>query len=198
MRMRWTASLVALLLAACSGDSVDRGRAKVETAPEPSPAASAPSATPVSTPDAPRPSPAGGPDLSYAVLDPKMEGELPIRWIPIFDGAPRTRLENGSLWAPTSAVVRVLASEAKVAFEGGRLKIDGQPVDTPARLENGEPWAAVTPLARHFGAYARIHQEDGSVAIWPRDALIWLRDHGYPRAPVLREARAAGLLGSAG
>ncbi len=198
MRMRWTASLVALFLAACSGDSVDRGRARVETAPEPGPAASAPSATPVSTPDAPRPSSVGGPDLSYAALDPKMEGELPIRWIPIFDGTPRTRLEDGSLWAPASAVVRVLASGAKVAFEGGRLKIDGQPVDTPARLENGEPWAAVTPLARHFGAYARIHQEDGSVAIWPRDALIWLRDHGDPRAPVLREAKAAGLLGSAG
>ncbi len=189
-------SLVALLLTACSGGTT--------AAPEPRAGASEPAAasvppaasTTISTPAASQPPSAGGPDLSYAVLDTKMEGESPIRRTPVFTGAPQTRLEGGELWAPATAVVHVLAPEAMVTFEDGRLKIDGRPVTVPARLENGQPWAAVVPLARHFGAYARVHQPDGSVVIWPREALLWLRDHGDQQAAVLREAKAAGLLGS--
>lgn len=188
MNTRWLVSFAALLFCACSSrPPAGQDPAAVEAAPLPASTGSAP-ATPA----------AGGPALSYAVLDPKMEGELPVRWLPVFSGPPRTGLEGGVLWAPAAAVVRVLAPEARVTFAGGHLQIDGETTAVPARLEGGEAWAAVAPLARRFGAYARVHEEDGSVAIWPRDALLWLRDHGDPGAPVLREAKAAGLLGPPG
>lgn len=185
MKALWTLPLAALLALACTGSSADRNRRDVEPAPEPVSRA------------APAPQPAAGPDLSYSVLDPKMEGETPIRRSPVFSGTPQTRLENGTLWAPVRPVVRVLAPQAKVTFKDGRLEVDGKPADVPVRLESGEPWAAVEPLARHFGAYARVHEEDGSVALWPREVLLWLSDHGDPQGAVVREAKAEGLLGSA-
>lgn len=197
MRMRWPVfPLAALLFVACSGGPAERGRAEAGgTVAEPrSEAVPATPASSASQPAASSPAPGAGPDLSYGVLDTQMEGEVPIRWMPVFTGPPQTHLEGGTLWAPAAAVVRVLAPHSKVSFEAGSLKINGNAVTAPARLENGEPWAAVAPLARHFGAYARINEADGSVSLWPRDALVWLRDNGDPQAPVLREARAAGLL----
>ena len=134
------------------------------------------------------------PDLSYAQLDMTLDGEAPIRWVPVFGGKPRTLLEAGVLWAPVAAVVAVLSPRALVAWKAESLEVDGQTLAIPVREIQGEPWAEVAPLARHFGAYARVHPDDGSVVLWPRDALLWLRDHGDPRAPALKEAREAGLL----
>ncbi|HEY9422476.1 MAG TPA: hypothetical protein VIW92_13750 [Thermoanaerobaculia bacterium] len=163
--------------------------------PEPTTGA-APSSAPISTPAASRPSAVAGPDLSYSVLIPESEDEVPIRWTPVFTGTPQTRLEGGALWAPAASVVRVLAPQSKAIFEGGSLKIDGKAVTAPSRLENGEPWAAVAPLARHLGAYAAVNETDGSVSLWTRDALVWLRDNGDPQSPVLQGAKAAGLIPS--
>lgn len=186
-------SLVALLLGACSGGSAERGRGGAEVTPETRAGAAAPDSAPASTPAAPRPSPVAGPELSYSVLIPESEDEVPIRWTSVFTGTPRTRLEGGELWAPAAAVARVLAPQSRVSFEAGSLKIDGKAASVPARLENGEPWAAVAPLARHFGALARVHESGGSVSLWTRDALVWLRDNNS-QSPVLQEARAAGLV----
>jgi hypothetical protein len=193
MRAYWTVSLVALLLGACSGGSAERNRGGAGVTPEPRAGATAPDSAPASTPAAPRPSPVAGPDLSYSVLIPESEDEVPIRWTSVFTGTPRTRLEGGELWAPAAAVARVLAPQSRVSFEAGSLKVDGKAVTVPARLENGEPWAAVAPLARHFGALARVREPEGSVSLWTRDALVWLRDNNS-QSPVLQEARAAGLL----
>lgn len=193
MKAFWTMAPV-LFLVACSSGPADRSRGEVEAVPESRSGAAAPVSSPAPAPS--RPASAAGPDLSYAVLDTKKEGELPVRWVQAFSGTPQTRLEGGVLWAPAAPVVRILAPNARVTFEGGALKVDGKAVTAPARSENGEPWAAVVPLARHFGAYARVHPDDGSIAIWPRDVLLWMRDHGDPQAPVLREAKDAGLLGT--
>ena len=135
-----------------------------------------------------------GPNLQYGELDTTLDGEVPIRWNPVFTGAPRTRLEGNVLWAPAPEVVRVLSPTAKVTFEGGQLKVDGKAVATRARSENGVIWAEVVPLARHFGALGRVQQADQSVVIFPRNLLLWMRDHGDPNAPALREAKEAGLL----
>ncbi|HSG40578.1 MAG TPA: hypothetical protein VLE27_13130 [Thermoanaerobaculia bacterium] len=190
--------MTALLLVACSGGPAERGRAEVEgtgAAPRSDATSSSAAAQPASpSPTSSSSTPQAGPALSYSVLDTQMEGEVPVRWTPVFTGSPRTRLDGGVLWAPAAAVVRVLAPQSRVTLEGGSLKIDGNAVTTSARLENGEPWAAVAPLARHLGAYALVNETDGSVSLWTRDALVWLRDNGDPQAPVLREARAAGLL----
>ena len=182
-----TLALLLVLLAACSGSSAGDGRADGGTA------ASAPS-NPVTTPVATPPSTAPGPGITYGQLDTTMDGEVPIRWNPVFSGAPRTRLEGGVLWAPARDVVRVLSPEARVTFEGGQLRVDGKPVSARARLEGGEAWVEVVPLARHFGALGRVKPEDQSVVIFPRETLLWLRDNGDPNAPAVREAKAAGLL----
>lgn len=203
---RGMAPLVALLLTACSGSSHERGRADagVTRDSEADATASASGSTtgsPSSAPPTPTPDLASsqsattpGPNLTYGVLDTSVDGELPIRWTPVFSGPPRTRLDGGVLWAPAEAVVRVLSPGARVTFEGGQLKVDGKPVAARARVENGETWAEVVPLARHFGALGRVLPEDRSVVIFPRDTLLWLRDHGDPQAPAVREAKEAGLL----
>jgi hypothetical protein len=124
-----------------------------------------------------------------------MDGEVPIRWTPVFDGPPRTRLIDDVLWAPAEDVVRVLSPGARVAVEGEQLKVDGKTVAARARVINGLAWAEVVPLARHFGALGRVQPADKSVVLFPRDTLLWLRDNGDPNAPAVREAREAGLLG---
>lgn len=146
------------------------------------------------TPSPSQPATTPGPNLTYGVLDTSLNDELPIRWTPVFTGPPRTRLEGDVLWAPAEEVVRVLSPGARVTFEGGQLKVDAKPVAARARAENGVTWAEVVPLARHFGALGRVLPEDKAVVIFPRDTLLWLRDHGDPQAPALREAKEAGLL----
>ena len=191
MQTKTTATLAPLLvlfLAACSGSSTERSQTDAGT----SSTAPAPSST-VTTPVASQP-PAPGPNLTYGQLDTTLDGEVPIRWNPVFSGAPRTRLEGGVLWAPARDVVRVLSPQAKVAFQGGQLQVDGKPVSARARSESGEVWVEVVPLARHFGALGRVNPQDSSVVIFPRETLLWLRDHGDPNAPAVREAREAGLL----
>lgn len=195
------ASLVALLLMACSGSSSESGRTSAgtastsgSTAGSPPSASPTPAATPAATPSPSQSATTPGPNLTYGVLDTKMDGELPIRWTPVFTGPPKTRLESGVLWAPAEDVARVLSPGARVAFEGGQLKVDGKTVAARARVENGVTWAEVVPLARHFGALGRVLPEDRSVVIFPRDTLLWLRDHGDPQAPAVREAKEAGLL----
>ncbi|MES1244543.1 MAG: hypothetical protein ABUT39_23255 [Acidobacteriota bacterium] len=74
------------------------------------------------------------------------------------------------------------------------MRVDGKAVAARARLENGEIWSEVVPLARHFRALGRVLPEDKSVVLFPRATLLWLRDHGDPNAPAVREAKAAGLL----
>lgn len=178
--LRGIAPLVALLLVACSGGSTERSRTDAGGT-----ASASATTQPAMTP---------GPNLQYGELDTTLDGEVPIRWNPVFTGAPRTRLEGNVLWAPAQEVVRVLSPTAKVTFEGGQLKVDGKAVATRARSENGVIWAEVVPLARHFGALGRVQQADQSVVIFPRNLLLWMRDHGDPNAPALREAKEAGLL----
>jgi hypothetical protein len=211
---RGATPLVALLLMACSGSSTERGRtdtgapqeagagttasASGSTAESPSSVPSTPVTTPVTAPvTTPAPSQSAatpGPNLTYGVLDTSMDGEVPIRWIPVFNGPPRTRLEGGVLWAPAEDVVRVLSPGARVAFEGGQLKVDGKPVTARARVENGVVWSEVVPLARHFGALGRVQAADQAVVLFPRATLLWMRDKGDPNAPAVREAKEAGLL----
>lgn len=216
---RGAAPLVALFLVACSGSSTERGRtdtgatqetgagttasASGSTAESPSSAPSTPATAPVTTtvtapvtttaPSQPATA-TPGPNLTYGVLDTSMDGEVPIRWTPVFNGPPRTRLEGGVLWAPAEEVVRVLSPGARVAFEGGQLKVNGKPVTARARVENGVAWAEVVPLARHFGALGRVQAADQSVVLFPRATLLWMRDKGDPNAPAVREAKEAGLL----
>lgn len=198
--------LVALLVMACSGSSTERGRtdagATRKTEAENAASASGPSrespssapSTPASTPVLSQPATTPGPNLTYGKLDTNLDGEVPIRWTPVFTGPPRTRLEGDVLWAPAEEVVRVLSPGARVTFEGGQLKVDGKPVAARARVENGVAWAEVVPLARHFKALGRVHPVDKSVVIFPRETLLWLRDHGDPKAPAVHEAKEAGLL----
>lgn len=183
---RGIAPLVALFIIACSGSSTERGRtdsgATRETGAGAGTTASASSPTP-------------GPNLTYGVLDTSVDGEVPIRWTPVFNGPPQTRLVGDVLWAPAEEVVRVLSPGARVTVEGEQLKVDGKTVAAGARVENGVVWAEVVPLARHFGALGRVQPADRSVVIFPRDTLLWLRDNGGPNAPAVREAKEAGLLG---
>lgn len=191
-------ALVALLFLACSGSSQERGRTDTGAtrdtqASTAGSAAGSPTSAPAATPAA-APASTPGPNLTYGVLDTSLNDEVPIRWTPVFPGAPRTRLEGDVLWAPAAEVVRVLSPGARMTFEGGQLKVDGKTVAARARVENGETWAEVVPLARHLGALGRVLPEDRSVVLFPRATLLWLRDHGDPNAPAVREAKAAGLL----
>lgn len=188
---RGIAPLVALFVMACSGSSTERGHTDAGTTRDSgagSTVASMP-ASPAQTGTAP------GPNLTYGVLDTSIDGEVPIRWTPVFNGPPQTRLVRDVLWAPAEEVVRVLSPGARVTVEGEQLKVDGKTVAAGARVENGVVWAEVVPLARHFGALGRVQPADQSVVLFPRDTLLWLRDHGDPNAPAVREAKEAGLLG---
>lgn len=209
---RGTASLLALFLMACSGSSAERGRTDAGAAQEteagttasasstetevPSSAPSVPTTSPEPTPIVPSQTATTtpGPNLTYGVLDTSMDGEVPIRWTPVFNGPPQTRLVGDVLWAPAQEVVRVLSPGARMTVDGQQLKVDGKTVAARARVENGVVWAEVVPLARHFGALGRVQPTDRSVVIFPRDTLVWLRDNGDPNAPAVREAREAGLL----
>lgn len=200
--LRGMVPLVALLFMACSGSSQEHGRTDAGATQDAQPGtttsasgstASSPSSAPAAVPTA-APASTPGPNLTYGVVDTTLNDETPIRWTPVFQGSPRTRLEGDVLWAPAAEVVRVLSPGARLAVEGGQLKVDGKTVAARARLENGEIWSEVVPLARHFGALGRVRQEDKSVVLFPRATLLWLRDHGDPNAPAVREAKAAGLL----
>lgn len=201
--------LVALLLMSCSGSTesghTDAGATRDtgagaaasssgSTKDSPPSVVSIPATAPAPTPGPSQTATTPGPNLTYGVVDTSLDGEVPIRWTPVFTGPPQTRLAGDVLWAPAQEVVSVLSPGARVTFEGEQLKVDGQPVAARARVENGVAWAEVVPLARHFGALGRVHPEDKSVVIFPRETLLWLRDHGDPKAPAVREAEEAGLL----
>ena len=116
--LRGIAPLVALLLVACSGGSTERSRTDAgSTASASGSTASSPSSAPstsATTPATTQPAMTPGPNLQYGELDTTLDGEVPIRWNPVFTGAPRTRLEGNVLWAPAQDVVRVLSPTAKV------------------------------------------------------------------------------------
>lgn len=212
--LRGIVPLVALLSMACSGSSTERSRtdagatveaetpastagaASSSTSSTPPASSSSPAAAaPATTPASPQPATTPGPNITYGILDTNLKDEeVPIRWTPVFTGTPQTRLEGDVLWAPAPEIARVLSPNARVTFEGGQLRVDGKTVAARTRLENGVVWAEVVPLARHFGALGRVRPEDRSVVIIPRDALLWLRDHGDPQSPAVVEAKAAGLL----
>ena len=153
--------------------------------------ASTVAATPVGTP------PIAAPSLTYVVLtDPGSDS--PFRWEPVLAEGTRPRIEDGALWAPAAPVAAVLVPGARVVVAQGRLRIDDAVAEVPARDVDGVAWANVDALARHAGALAFRHPDDGSVALWPAPMLRWLAANGDPRAPVLLQARAAGLLDPAG
>ena len=136
------------------------------------------------------------PDLSHVVLDDP-RSDSPFRWLPVAPGPPRTRMEQGVMWAPVAPVVHVLRPGATIVAEGEVLRVDGEPLPVPVMQREGEAWAAVAPLALALGGYAHPHPGDGSMALWPAPMLQWLAEHGDPRAPVLAGARAAGALPAA-
>jgi hypothetical protein len=181
---RWIVLSLLALLAAC---------AREET---PTPAASpAPAATAAPATTAPPPAVAA-PSLTYVVLaDPGSDS--PFRWEPVLAEGTRLRVEDGATWAPAAPVVEVLDPGARVGVVAGKLRIDEAVVDVPARDADGVAWASVDALARHFGALAYRHPDDGSIALWPAPMLHWLAANGDPKAPVLAQARTAGLLAPA-
>jgi hypothetical protein len=179
MHARWLAGwLVAVLIAGCAR-------------PAPDPDAAAPPPAPVS-PAEPTPAMAS-PDLSYVVLD-DATSDSPFHWQPVESGPRRTRVIDGVLWAPVAPMVAVLRPGATAKFADGVLEIDGAVLDVPLRTIDGDAWADVAALAKALGGHAHRHPVDGSVALWPAPMLAWLAANGDPRAAVLIEVRAAGVL----
>jgi hypothetical protein len=181
----WIAAPALALLVACAPSPPD--------APPPA-AATAPAEA--SVPATPAP-PVAAPVLTWVVLtDPGSDS--PFRWEPVLAEGTHMRIEDGTAWAPAAPVVAVLAPGARVGIEAGKLRLDEAGIDVPARAVDGVAWAPVDALARHFGALAYGHPDDGSIALWSAPMLRWLAANGDPRAPVLAQARAAGLLAAAG
>jgi hypothetical protein len=175
MRVRLLIAAFVLGLAACS-----RPGPEVAT---PTPRVPPPATTPV----------VAAPVLTYVVLD-DATSDSPFHWQPVEPGPPRTRVFDGVAWAPVAPMVAVLRPGADAQFRDGVLRVDDAVLDVPVRTIDGDAWAAVPPLARALGGHAHRHPGDGSIALWPAPMLAWLAANGDPRAPVLAEARAAGVL----
>ena len=176
MRIAWSTLIVAFALCACA-----------RPAPEAAPAPATPAPTRAATTPA-------TPVLSHVVLDDP-GSDSPFRWLAVDTAPARPRLIDGALWAPALPVASVLSPEAAVigADPDGTLRVDGAVVAVPVRMIDGVAWADVQGLAAALGGYARRHPDDGSIALWPEPMLRWLAQNGDPRAPVLLEARAAGV-----
>src|SRR5688572_425035 len=170
------AGLMVGLLAAC-------------TRPAPAPDVATPSSTPPAEPTVAVASPA----LTFVVLDDETS-DSPFHWEPVDAGPPRTRVIDGVLWAPAAPLVAVLRPGANATVAEGVLRVDEAVLDVPLRSIDGDTWADVPALAHALGGHAHRHPGDGSVALWPAPMLAWLAANGDPRAPVLIEARAAGVL----
>jgi hypothetical protein len=170
----------ALSLAACQRQAGDAATVS-DIAPTHGPAVAA------------APAPVRAPMLIHAVLDDP-QSDSPFRWPEVELGRAGARVIDGELWAPAAPLVDVLQPGATVQVDAASMRVDGRAIAVPLQPLDGETFAAVAPLAQALGGYARRHPDDGSVTLWPAAALHWLATHGDPRAPVLAEARAAGIV----
>lgn len=177
------ASTVLVLLAACSGPPADEPSAVAPAAGE---------AAVIATPVAPTPDkwPAS-PTLQVAVLVAPGT-DSPFRWDPVTPDPPRTRVENGAVWAPASVVIAAMKPGTAAEVVDGHLQVGA--LSMPARVDGDDAWVPVSELALALGGIARTNPVNGAVALWPAGTLEWLAAHGDPRAPVLAEARAAGVI----
>jgi hypothetical protein len=114
--------------------------------------------------------------------DPHEESPVEQRDVP-HPAAPGPHSMNGVMYADVEVLRKLLGTEknAYILLLGHR---HGETLYVPVKL-----------FAREFGAYVRITSTLATLAtVWPRASLEHLRKVGDPRAPVLLEARAEGLL----
>jgi hypothetical protein len=133
--------------------------------------------------------------LLYVVVDPEREGETPLVHQRLPTRAGRNPfLRNDTLYAAADDVLRVLSPGARASVRNGRVLVNDREPSVISSVEDGVVYVPVKAFARQLGAYTRVNAVDGSATIWPRDVLLYWRAHGDPRAPVLAEAVAEGLI----
>lgn len=143
------------------------------------------------------PSPTGErpPELLYVKVAPELSEETPVveQRLPASPGR-EPYLRNDTLYAAAGDLVAVLRPGARVSLRNGRVLVDGRQAPFGGVERGGAVYVPVKAFAREFGAYVRVNPVDGSATLWPREALLYWREHGDPRAPVLREAVEEGLI----
>jgi hypothetical protein len=133
--------------------------------------------------------------LSYVVIAPEISEETPVverRLSPAAGRAPFLR--NDTLYAAADDLVRILSPGARVSLNAGQVVVNGRRMPVTGLEQSGALYVPVKAFARQLGAYARVNEVDGSATIWPRDALVYWKEHGPANAPVLMEAAAEGLI----
>lgn len=135
------------------------------------------------------------PELAYVVVAPEISEETPVveRRLSLAAGRP-TFLRNDTLYAAADDLVPILSPGARVSLSDSVVVVNGRGLPVTGLEQNGAVYVPVKEFARQFGAYTRVNEVDGSATIWPRDALVYWKEHGPANAPVLMEAAAEGLI----
>ncbi len=135
------------------------------------------------------------PDVSYTVIAPAIDEETPVvdRRLPTAAGQDPL-IRNGSIYAAATDLIAVLRPGARVRLSDGHVFVNDRNLGVSGFERGKVVYVPVKAFARQFGAYTLINEVDGSATIWPHDVLLYWRKHGDPRAPVLSEAAAEGII----
>jgi hypothetical protein len=133
--------------------------------------------------------------LSYVVIAPEISEETPVVERRLSPAAGRsTFLRNDTLYAAADDLVPVLSPGARVSLSDRMVVVNGRRLPVTGLEKNGAVCVPVKAFARWFGAYTLVNGVDGSATIWPREALVYWKEHGPANAPVLMKAAAEGLI----
>lgn len=135
------------------------------------------------------------PELLYVIIAPEISEETPVvdRRLSPAAGRP-TFLRNDTLYAAGDDLLPILSPGARISLSNGAVVVNSRRLPVTGFKQNGAVYVPVKVFARQFGAYTRVNDVDGSATIWPRDALIYWKEHGPANAPVLKDAAAEGLI----
>jgi len=135
------------------------------------------------------------PEIDYVVIAPEISEETPVveRRLPPAAGRP-TFLRNDTLFAAAEDLIPVLKPGARVSLGDRAVVVNGRRLPVTGLEQNGVVYVPVKTFAKEFGAFTLVNDVDGSVTIWPHNALIYWKQHGPGNAPVLVQATAEGLI----
>ena len=135
------------------------------------------------------------PEIAYVVIAPEISEETPVveRRLPPAAGRP-TFLRNDTLFAAAEDLIPILKPGARVSLSDRAVVVNGRTLPVTGLEQNGVVYVPVKAFAKEFGAFTLVNDVDGSGTIWPHNALIYWKQHGPGKAPVLVQAAAEGLI----
>lgn len=110
-------------------------------------------------------------------------------------GATSAVQRGGIFYADGRALLALMMERGSLVLQAGRVTIDGVATDIRGYNRGGIPFVPVEPLARHFRALVmKSPHRPGSVTIWPRATLAFLKQAGDTAGGPYQQAKREGLI----